>query len=57
MTEYNQEPKIDNAGETPANESIDPSIRITDLEGQLAEAQAAVLYVKADGENIRRRAI
>ena len=57
MTEYNQEPKIDNAGETPANESIDPSIRITDLEGQLAEAQAAVLYVKADGENIRRRAM
>ena len=57
MTEYNQEPKIDIASETAANESIDPSIRIADLEVQLAEAQAAVLYVKADGENIRRRAM
>ena len=57
MTEYNQEPKIDNTSETAANESIDPSIRIADLEVQLAEAQAAVLYVKADGENIRRRAM
>ncbi len=57
MTEYNQEPKIDIASETAANESIDPSIRIADLEVQLAEAQAAVLYIKADGENIRRRAM
>jgi molecular chaperone GrpE len=31
--------------------------RIGELEAQLAEAQAAVLYVKADGENIRRRAM
>lgn len=31
--------------------------RIGELETQLAEAQAAVLYVKADGENIRRRAM
>jgi molecular chaperone GrpE len=31
--------------------------RISELEAQLAEAQAAVLYVKADGENIRRRAM
>lgn len=30
--------------------------RIGELESQLAEAQAAVLYVKAEGENIRRRA-
>ena len=30
--------------------------RIGELEVQLAEAQAAVLYVKAEGENIRRRA-
>jgi molecular chaperone GrpE len=30
--------------------------RIGELEAQLAEAQAAVLYIKADGENIRRRA-
>ena len=31
--------------------------RIGELEVQLAEAQAAVLYVKAEGENIRRRAL
>lgn len=31
--------------------------RIGELEAQLAEAQAAVLYVKAEGENIRRRAM
>ena len=31
--------------------------RIGELETQLAEAQAAVLYVKAEGENIRRRAL
>lgn len=31
--------------------------RIGELETQLAEAQAAVLYIKADGENIRRRAM
>ncbi len=31
--------------------------RIGELETQLKEAQAAVLYVKADGENIRRRAM
>lgn len=30
--------------------------RIGELEAQLAEAQAAVLYAKAEGENIRRRA-
>lgn len=30
--------------------------RIGELEAQLAEAKAAVLYVKAEGENIRRRA-
>lgn len=31
--------------------------RLSELETQLAEAQAAVLYIKADGENIRRRAM
>ena len=33
-----------------------PEARIAELEAQLAEQQAAVLYVKAEGENIRRRA-
>lgn len=31
--------------------------RVTELEAQLAEAQASVLYIKAEGENIRRRAM
>ncbi len=31
--------------------------RIAALEAQLTEAQAAVLYIKAEGENIRRRAM
>jgi molecular chaperone GrpE len=31
--------------------------RLGELESQLTEAKAAVLYVKAEGENIRRRAM
>lgn len=48
---------------TELNETIETSVeatperRIAELEAALAEAQAAVLYVKADGENIRRRAM
>ena len=38
-------------------EAISPEARIAELEAQLAEQQAAVLYVKAEGENIRRRAL
>ena len=57
MTESNQEPQVDETGENLATESNDPSIRIAELEAELAEAQASVLYVKADGENIRRRAL
>ena len=33
-----------------------PEARIEELEEQLVEQQAAVLYAKAEGENIRRRA-
>ena len=33
-----------------------PEARIEELEAQLVEQQAAVLYAKAEGENIRRRA-
>jgi len=33
-----------------------PEAQIEELNAQLAEAQAAVLYAKAEGENIRRRA-
>ena len=31
--------------------------KIAELEAQIAEQQAAVLYAKAEGENIRRRAL
>ncbi len=34
-----------------------PEARITELEAALEEAKASVLYVKAEGENIRRRAM
>lgn len=34
-----------------------PEARITELEAALEEAKANVLYVKAEGENIRRRAM
>jgi len=43
--------------EIPLNqdEALAPD-RIAELEAQVAEQQAAVLYAKAEGENIRRRA-
>ena len=41
------------AAETAAT----PEERIAELEAQLAEQQAAVLYAKAEGENVRRRAM
>ena len=44
--------------ETPIDESSvqTPDDRIAELEAALEEAKASVLYVKAEGENIRRRA-
>lgn len=36
-------------------EEMTPEARIEALEAELEEAKAQVLYVKADGENIRRR--
>jgi molecular chaperone GrpE len=59
MQEENQSPEQ----ETAANENQAASSektaeeRIAELEAQLAEQQAAVLYTKAEGENIRRRAM
>ena len=44
----------DSQANTPA---ASPEERIAELEAQLVEAQAAVLYTKAEGENIRRRAM
>ena len=61
MQQENQTPDIeagiveDYLQENGAAGSLDD--RIGELESQLAEAQAAVLYIKADGENIRRRAM
>ncbi|ABE49020.1 MULTISPECIES: nucleotide exchange factor GrpE [Methylobacillus] len=53
-TELQQE----NAPATPQEAGAAGSIddRIAELEAKLAEQQAAVLYAKAEGENIRRRA-
>jgi molecular chaperone GrpE len=61
MTENTQNPQDDNTAteeelqQNGAAGSLDD--RIGELEAQLKEAQAAVLYVKADGENVRRRAM
>lgn len=49
-----QETVADDLQENGAAGSLDE--RIGELETQLSEAKAAVLYVKAEGENIRRRA-
>jgi molecular chaperone GrpE len=43
--------------ETTAENTQSPEARIAELEEALEEAKASVLYVKAEGENIRRRAI
>jgi molecular chaperone GrpE len=48
------------AGNSQANEPevmLSPEERIAELEVQIVEAHAAVLYAKAEGENIRRRAM
>jgi molecular chaperone GrpE len=37
-------------------EEVSTESGLAEMEAQLAEAQAAVLYAKAEGENIRRRA-
>ena len=51
--DQNQAPESENqAVET----ELPPEARIAELEVQLIEQQAAVLYAKAEGENIRRRA-
>ena len=54
MQENDQNPELDSVDS--AETALTPEDKITELEAQLAEAQAAVLYAKAEGENIRRRA-
>lgn len=53
MQEENQNPEL-NVDQAEAAST--PEAKIEELSAQLAEAQAAVLYAKAEGENIRRRA-
>jgi len=42
--------------QAPAEPTLSPETKIAELEKALEEAKAQVLYVKAEGENIRRRA-
>ena len=69
MTEHTSDNSAENnSDDNPQNtaEAIDEAItpevantesQLADLQAQLAEAKASVLYVKAEGENIRRRAM
>ena len=43
--------------ETIVSEADYVALQLADLQAQLAEAKASVLYIKAEGENIRRRAM
>lgn len=54
MQEENQQEVAAESGEQTVNTT---EARITELEAALEEAKANVLYIKADGENIRRRAM
>ncbi len=48
---------VENEQAETSADVVEEAVETTeDIEAQLAEAQAAVLYVKAEGENIRRRA-
>jgi len=54
--EDKENPSIDDANNNPDQPiSSTPEDQIKILEEKLAEAQAQVLYVKAEGENIRKR--
>ncbi len=58
MQEENQNPDQEAVpAEDQTTEQVQtPEERVAELEAQLAEQQAAVLYAKAEGENVRRRA-
>jgi molecular chaperone GrpE len=56
----NQQPELaaeDVEVTSEQNAPATPEARIAELEAALEEAKASVLYVKAEGENIRRRAM
>ena len=69
MTEHTSENSAENSSEDNPQtnaEAIDEAMapeatsadsQLANLQAQLAEAKASVLYVKAEGENIRRRAM
>lgn len=59
MQEENQNQEQTAATEESQTPSVEQSAedRIAELEAQLAEQQAAVLYAKAESENVRRRAL
>ena len=57
MTKNKQDTNPEEIDETVEAEALDAQAGIDELEAQLAEAQAAVLYAKAECENIRRRAM
>ncbi len=42
--------------QTATESTVNPEVKIAELEKALEEAKAQVLYIKAEGENIRRRA-
>lgn len=54
----NQQPELATEDVTAEqNAPMTPEARIAELEAALEEAKASVLYTKAEGENIRRRAM
>ena len=52
-----QDENIEDQVETPEVDETEltPEVKIEELQAELEEAKAQVLYVKAEGENIRRR--
>ncbi|NOT14764.1 MAG: nucleotide exchange factor GrpE [Methylotenera sp.] len=57
MQEENQQEAVNKPTQTEAAPENTAEARITELEAALEEAKASVLYIKAEGENIRRRAM
>jgi molecular chaperone GrpE len=57
MQEENQSPQQETAADQEQAIEMTPEEKIAELQAQIAEQQAAVLYAKAEGENIRRRAL
>jgi molecular chaperone GrpE len=52
-----QEESAQNQTDATIDNAVSPDVKIAELETALEEAKANVLYIKAEGENIRRRAM